>query len=330
MLPAKHPVNRARNSGMSLPELMIAMALGLIIVGGMATLFVESRRNFSQDEIIATMQQEGRFAMNELQREVSMAGFWGPMLAGTLLGNDATLAGVAFTEYESPILALDNAAGAQAFDWSVNLDDLVPTSDAISIRRVEGVRTSDTTADTLAELGIAAAEDALDANAYYLQTNGTVGVMLPGSAAPNSAVPTPYEYWEYAATIWYVRSYCRAGDNIPSLVRRYWDSDTASVETDCMAQGIENMQVEFGLDDDDDGFPEQWVTNVDTANSEELAAVRIFLLSRGTQLTQGYTNGKSYDISNLPTYTPADGYFRRVFTTTIQTRNPIAARLITN
>ena len=106
------PDNSSRRQlGMSLPELMIAMTLGLLIMAGMATLFVESRRNFGQDELVARMQEDSRFALSELSRELSMAGFWGPMVAGTLLGNDASAdpsSSDVFAFYDDPVLSADN------------------------------------------------------------------------------------------------------------------------------------------------------------------------------------------------------------------------------
>lgn len=323
-----------RQLGMSLPELMIAMTLGLLIMAGMATLFVESRRNFGQDELVARMQEDARFALSELSRELSMAGFWGPMVAGTLLGNDASAdpaTSDVFAFYEDPVLSADNIGGPQAFDWAPNLADARAGSDVLSIRRVLGAKASDTSAATLAQLGIANAEAALDANSYYLQTNGTLGVMIRGSAAPSAspAVPVPYEYWEYAPSIFYVREWCRPGDGIPSLVKTYWD-ETGAITTDCMAQGIEDMQVEFGVDIDSDGFPDRYVHDLDVANSQGLAAVRVYLLARSTDPADGYSNAKTYTISNAPAYTPADSFMRRVYTTTVQSRNPTAARIITN
>lgn len=325
-----------RQHGMSLPELMIAMTLGLLIMAGMATLFVESRRNFGQDELVARMQEDARFALAELSRELSMSGFWGPMLAGTLLGNDASAdptASDVFKYYDSPVLSADNIGGPQGFDWSPSLADARAGTDVISIRRVLGAKASDTSAATLAKLGIANAEEALDANSYYLQTNGTLGVMIRGNAAPSTspAIPQPYEYWEYAPSIYYVRDWCRPGDGIPSLVKTYWD-ETGAITTDCMAQGIEDMQVEFGVDTNSDGFPDRYVNDVTlaAANTDGLAAVRVHLLARSADPIDGYDNTKTYNISNAPAYTPADSFLRRIYTTTVQSRNPTAARIITN
>ena len=65
-----------RQSGMTLPELMIGMTLGLLILMGLTSLFVQSKRSFKQDELTARMQEDARFAMAELRHDIGMAGFW--------------------------------------------------------------------------------------------------------------------------------------------------------------------------------------------------------------------------------------------------------------
>lgn len=305
-------IHTTTQHGMTLIEIMIAMVLGLMVLLGMASLFTESRRNFSQDAQIAHMQEDARFALGELATELSMSGFVGPMVLGSEISNAGTAAGVAFTHYESPVFGLDNSAGPQVFDWGGNLDDMQTGTDAISVRRVEGTTT---------------AEAALTATNYYLKTNGSLGIMVDGAAAAGAAVPAPYEYWKYSPSIYYIRTYCRPGDGIPSLVRRYWNG--AAVTTECLARGIENMQVEYGMDTDDDGYPNQYMDGIAyAANESNLAAVRVYLLARSEREFQGYDNTKTYTIANAPDYTPADGFFRRVYSTTVQTRNPTGARTI--
>src|SRR5262245_12942378 len=63
-------------AGFSLIELMVASAIGLLIVLGMLTLFVNVSR--TNDEMAKTnaMIENGRFAMQLLQNDVAHAGFW--------------------------------------------------------------------------------------------------------------------------------------------------------------------------------------------------------------------------------------------------------------
>lgn len=300
---------KRHNTGMSIIELMIAMTIGLLIMAGLANLFVQSKQSFRQDNVIARMQEDARFAINLLGDDVSMAGYFGPVPSVTIDNEGSVPAGTAFT-YGIPMVTLDNVAGAVAFDWTGNLDDVRAGTDAISIRRVEGSRTA--VAD-------------IDANHYYLETNGQEGNMIAGSDGPSGM--TNAEYWRYIPSIYYIRTWCRTGDGIPSLVRRYWDDDTGATVTDCIAAGIENLQVELGLDADGDLVPESYQsTDLAAADSGQIAAVRIHLLSRATTADQQYTNTHTYNVANAGAFTPNDRFYRRVYTTTIQTRNPTGFR----
>lgn len=306
--------------GLTLIELMIAMTIGLLIVIGMGSLFIQTKQSFRQNEVIAQMQDEARFGMSELAQNASMTGFWGPLVEGALISNGGglpgSMTGVTTADlffYANPALGADNVASNGAFSWTTSLDDFQNGSDALSVYRVAGVTVP---------------EADLEADRYYLQTNGAVGVMVNGSNAPSSSVPTPYEYWEYVPVIFYVRTYCRAGDGTPSLVRRYIRD--GAVTTECITQGIESMQIEYGLDVNEDGRPNRYVHGLSNADAEDLAAVRVHLLARATRPDTEYTNDKVYTFGNftLDKSAATDQFYRRVYTTTIQTRNPTATRLI--
>lgn len=67
--------NRAR--GFTLVELMIALVLGLIVAGGATALFVSQRVANKQSSGMATVQSEGRIALDALVRDIRGAGDYG-------------------------------------------------------------------------------------------------------------------------------------------------------------------------------------------------------------------------------------------------------------
>jgi len=64
-----------RNDGFSVPELLIAMFIGLVVVGAVYSLFIMQNRQYRNQEQITEMQQNARMAMAMMIREISMAGF---------------------------------------------------------------------------------------------------------------------------------------------------------------------------------------------------------------------------------------------------------------
>lgn len=91
--------------------------------------------------------------------------------------------------------------------------------------------------------------------------------------------------------------------------------------TECIATGIENLQLEYGIDTTNDGNPNVFLTSPTLAEMQAIVSVRIFLLARTAGIDTRYTNQKTFSISNSPDYTPADSFHRRVFSTTVSVQN---------
>lgn len=66
-----------RIAGLSLVELMIAMVIGLVVMLGVVQVFAASRESYRLSEGLARVQENSRFAMDSLQRELRMAGHFG-------------------------------------------------------------------------------------------------------------------------------------------------------------------------------------------------------------------------------------------------------------
>ena len=69
----RHPFADGQR-GLTLVELMISLTLGLILVTAIATLFVYSNRNNRQSELLNGMQDQARFALSQLSRDITMVG----------------------------------------------------------------------------------------------------------------------------------------------------------------------------------------------------------------------------------------------------------------
>ncbi|MFT4726928.1 MAG: type IV pilus assembly protein PilW [Granulosicoccus sp.] len=65
------------NRGFSLIELMIAMVLGLMISAGIFTVFSGNKRSSDLNTAMADMQENARFALNQLSSDIRMAGYQG-------------------------------------------------------------------------------------------------------------------------------------------------------------------------------------------------------------------------------------------------------------
>lgn len=67
----------SRNRGFSLIELMIAMVLGLMLSAGIFTVFGGNKRSTDLNTTMSDMQENARFALNQLSADIRMAGYQG-------------------------------------------------------------------------------------------------------------------------------------------------------------------------------------------------------------------------------------------------------------
>jgi len=315
-----------KQHGMTLIELMIAMVLSLVLSGAVITVFANNRHSFNQDENIQRMQDDARHALREITFDIAMAGHYGDLLIPSSVTNDNTLAlttdcgpvGAAEWMYQTvqpgtsqflSVVALDNASPAQAAaNFScINGAEFLDGTDVVAIKRVAGIRAG-----------------ASVNGQVYLRTNGTVGLLFkePLGGAPAIAVPAPNADWEYRPSIFFIRNYENTpGDGVPTLCKKVLRTPGPGMTTECIAAGIEDMQVEYGIDITGDGFTNLYLPNPTLLEMQSVVAARVTLLARSADFDTRYQNVKTYTLSNADPYTPQDRFHRQVVSTTVGIQN---------
>jgi type IV pilus assembly protein PilW len=305
---------------------MIALLLSMLLAGAVVAVFVNNSYSFNQDENVGRMQDDARHALREIAFEMSMAGHYADLHipdivtadAGLSVGTDCGPAGEvnwiyrtvdAGTDESLSLAALDNVTNAQvvAAHSCFAANEVVPGTDVVAIRRVAGQRT-----------------DVPGIDRAYLRTNGTVGLLYkaPFPATPSITVATPRADWLYMPSIYFIRQFANvAGDGLPTLCRKVLRSPGPSMTTECLATGIEDLQVEYGIDTSEDGHPNVYMTAPTLADMQNVVSARIFLLARTSEIDTRYTNDKTYSISNAADYSPNDSFHRRVVSTSTTIRN---------
>lgn len=313
-------------SGFTVVELMIAVTLSMLLGLAIVTVFVNNTHSFDQDDNIARMQDDARHALREIAFDIGMAGNYAELhMPDAVLPDGALAIGAdcgpsgevnwmyrtveAGTGNSLSLIAIDNAtsATASAAHTCFQSGELLEGTDIVSIKRVAGGSTAAPVATNV-----------------YLKTNGTVGVLYNGPAptAPPVAVGAPLADWEYRPSIYYIRQFANApGDNIPTLCKKSLRGPGPGMTTECLATGIENLQIEYGIDTSDDGHPNVFMTNPTLADMQSVVSARIFLVARTTEIDTRYTNNKTYSVSNAPNFSPGDSFHRRVFSTSVSIQN---------
>ena len=66
---------RNRNRGFSLVELMIALAVGAVLVAGVFNFFASMEKSYTVQEQMSEMQQNARVGMDFMTKEIRLAGY---------------------------------------------------------------------------------------------------------------------------------------------------------------------------------------------------------------------------------------------------------------
>lgn len=310
-----------KSAGFTLIELIVALALGLTMVSGTIVIFVQNNRSALQDEEISRVLENGRYAIRSLGRELAMSGFWGKFLdidtvtehASVAVGQDCgDGAGPLWVMELDPLELLSNvtvASVAANFECLPSADIQVGT-DIFAIKRVADGETADA---------------ALVNNQMYLRTNGVSAEMFRGGGLGTPPILTGTETnWAYMPQVYYIRDYSLdPADGIPSLCRAYLDTSAPpDMTNECLVEGIENLQIEFGIDSDEDFVANYFVSAPTAAELSDAVAARLYVLVRSVNALPEYLNDKTYNLGTTVVAAANDAFYRRVFSTTVVLRNP--------
>jgi len=343
--PASSSYTRGR--GFSLIELMIAMALSLVILGGAIAIFVSSRATYETTDRLSRIQDNGRFALDSIVRDLRSAGYAGCSRSAplsNLLKKPDTLQwnfefAVQGLDATDDVWAptLDSGAGISPDTGSDVLVVHAPVGEFEPVRVVAGSLMSSTTDDIVTEdkASLIVSGDIIqisdcNARAIFQVTGANAGVIsharngedsnnnLPGNATND----LDYAYTDAAelVTLESVVYYIDAtpdpetqGSPGKSLFRR--SSGRGSEE---LAPGVENMQLLFG---ELDGGTLEYRRADQVADWNRVETVRIALLVRSTSEYGFERDNHSYELLDSKVTAPNDRYLRQVFTTTVSVRN---------
>ncbi|MGB0449945.1 MAG: prepilin-type N-terminal cleavage/methylation domain-containing protein, partial [Porticoccaceae bacterium] len=242
-----YPQRKKHQSGFSIVELLIAVALGILLSWAILDVTLTSSRTAREVELTSETIENGRYLSQLLKSEIRLAGFYGRLenySSGAIAQPDpctelATadmINGMSF-----PLFGLDGvAAGAT----TCNGDTLLPGSDALLIRR--------------ADTDFVTSTAALVAGQHYLQARINAMVLDTGTNKANFSLLekdaiTLAPIREYHQDIYYVDD--------ANVFKRLRLVNGAYV-SEPMVEGVDDFQLVYGIDRSGDGIP-----NADGANA---------------------------------------------------------------
>jgi len=124
----------AYQNGLSLIELMIAMVLGLLLMSGVVSVFLSAKQGYVNQDATSQLQENARFALEMMTREMRMAGYGGcsdAISVANTLDGDAGLA----NNFSEGLRGYEGDASNSTFP--ADLSTATPNTDAIIIHTVD-------------------------------------------------------------------------------------------------------------------------------------------------------------------------------------------------
>ena len=272
-------MKRGLQLGMTLIELTVAMAIGLFLIGGALYVYSQSKNSYRAGDSLARLQESARFALDTLEPDIRLARYWG------LNSEPARItvpAGIAVTCNGAPAFdPLDLADVVTVRDDTYNLncasfkDAPRAGSDVLILRHAEPWR--------------AGIQPAPDPQRLQVQTTLAQGTLFSDGVLPLTLpVGTGASINNVAINIYYVSNQSSFDRELPSLRRLVLTPGlNLRLEDQEVIPGVENLQVQLGIDTDGDGDVDRYVDGnhplvtpgaPDFAPNGRVVAVRLWML----------------------------------------------------
>jgi len=306
--------------GFSLIEMMLAMVIALIIMGGILSIYNNTRgvQRVSEDQV--HLVSDARFAIDTIAYDLRHAGvFGGTNLASTIKCHKG--------DVNCPT-ALVTAAGDCETRWYLDITVPIFASEASNPYSTCPIASYLSNTDMLV---VRYADSnpvdtaSLVASTPYVRSNYQAGELFIGTTQPTipddaSALSNNHLLVSRA---YYVSDFTDyAGDGLPSL-RRIDLMAGPMLQDQLILPGVENLQIQFGVDTDKDRSVDQYVNADKVADWTKVYSVRVWVLVRGQTKDKTVDTTKTFTVAGNTLSFGNDGYRRLLVSSVINLRNMI-------
>ncbi|MEM6513616.1 MAG: PilW family protein [Pseudomonadota bacterium] len=318
--------------GTTLIELMVALAIGSFLIIGAVQIYNQSRQAFVINESIARVQETAQFAMDIVESDIRMSSNWGRTsrslsiegrsLSGNANPNSLTVPTDCGAQW---VLDLGLPVDGDNNTYALGCDPTgtaMANSDVLTVRRASVTPTADAT---------------LLNGKLYVQSTRIQGDIVVGDGS--TLVPVPVDASDPSTHNLMISSYYVATDSTlipgtPSLRRKIlqMNGGSMSIIDEEVAPGVENLQVQFGVDLDQDNTVDRYVNPGDEVYDPlasgyvpgaRVMTARIWMIVRASRIEVGIQDDRSYEPGDRDLGTPTDSFRRMQISKTILLRNSL-------
>ena len=321
-----------KQAGLTLVELMVALAIGSFLMIGAVQIYSQSRQAFVVNESIARVQETAQFAMDTIEADLRMASNWGrnsrPLavegrsIAGIANPNtlpEPNLCGDGWALDVAMIVDGDNngytlpcTPGRVGFPVAAQ-----PNSDSFTVRRATVVPA------------------ALQAGRLQIQTTRIQGRLFADGLVPAGFSPVDSTTHNLLVNSYYVAADSELIPGVPTLRRKSLGvvAGAPGIVDQEIAPGVENLQIQLGIDVDEDNTVDRYVNPgvageaiYDPAAAEyipgaRVMTARVWLLVRGVTQEIGIQQVRGFQPGDINLGVPSDTFRRIQVSKTILLRN---------
>lgn len=307
----------APQRGFSLIELMVALAIGLFLIAGVFSVYVNGRHSQNTVDEQVAMVDNARFALETIAADIRQSGVYGrtkergkllpPVLSGGSVPGDCFPGWVAPAADVMPVQVYDgtDAAGVSPYPATCTSDYLAntPESDVIEMRY--SLMTPVKDADVLN-------------NVVYVQGNIDQAQVFYGVAPPIAEIQD--SNYMYVRNLYYIAANGDAGDGIPSLHRA--TLQPGGVVDQMLLAGVENLQIQLGIDSDNDQLVDQYIDSAAAGivDGKKVRSMQMWLVVRSLNVDRSLNTVINTTMAGVPVQLPADGVndgIRRMVVSTV-------------
>ena len=341
-------MRQRRHAGFSLIELMLGLAVSLLLVAIMASIYLSSKQSSRVIDTTGRLQEGARYAMETIRHDLSMAGFRGCYSATnspvSMLNTPTAYA----YQFDQPIFGYHASGGSWSPALDASISALLPASgnDILSIRLVHDNGSALTTGMTTSKDPLMLTSGNFSQGDLILLADCTTQTVFQATQVNSAPSPVTIKHdistqpapgnvnddfghvFNTDATAYRVltRTYYIAPGKVGlNSLWAYSDPDynSGSAQAQELVEGVEQLALLFGVDTDNDQAANRYVTADKVTDWNKVVSVRLQLLMVSVQdnvapVKQSY----SFPLGTTSQTAP-DNRIRSVFTSVITLRNRV-------
>ncbi len=324
-------------SGLTLVELMVALAIGSFLIIGAVQIYSQSRQAFVVNESIARVQETAQFAMDTIEADLRMASNWGRNSRGLAVEGRSLVGDPNPRGLTIPL----SANGSCGDDWAFDLGTPIDGSDNSYVLACAATGGAQAASDVVTVRRVSVQAVAPEAGRLQVQSTRIQGELFEDVAVPAAFLPItnhPITGAPSSAThnlivnSYYVSPTSTLIPGVPTLRRKTLTVRNGApfIEDQEVAPGIENIQLQLGVDLDEDNTVDRYVNpgsdiyNPSAAGyipGARVLTARIWLVVRGVTMEFGLEDDRNYQPGNANIGQVNDSFRRLQVSKTILLRN---------